>query len=44
MKDKDLKFEEIESSHTLGGGSGEGRDQGRGKWRGYRFYSDVKPT
>ena len=41
MKDKDLKFEEIESSHTLGG-SGEGRDQGRGKWRGCKFYPGVK--
>ena len=29
MKDKELKLEEIEVSHTLGG-SGEGRVQGRG--------------
>ena len=40
MKDKELKSEEIESSHTLGG-SGEGRVQGRWKWRGYTTYSDV---
>jgi hypothetical protein len=33
MKDKEFKFEEIEVSHTLGG-VGEGRVQGRGKWRG----------
>ena len=33
MKDKELKVEEIEVSHTLGG-TGEGRVQGRGKWRG----------
>ena len=38
MKDKDIKFEEIETSHTLGG-SGERRVQGRGKWRGYTSYS-----
>ena len=29
MKDKELKLEEIEASHTLGG-AGEGRDQGEG--------------
>jgi hypothetical protein len=33
MKDKELKLEEIEASHTLGG-AGEGRVQGRRKWRG----------
>ncbi len=33
MKDKELKLDEIESSHTLGG-PGEGGVQGRGKWRG----------
>ena len=33
MKDKEEKVEEIEVSHTLGG-VGEGRVQGRGKWRG----------
>jgi len=38
MKDKQLKLEEIEASHTLGG-SGEGRVQGRGKWRGCTYYS-----
>ena len=31
MKDKVVKMEEIESSHTLGG-PGEGRFQGRDKW------------
>ncbi len=34
MKDKEIKLEEIEVSHTLGG-SGEGLVQGRGKWRGF---------
>ena len=38
MKDKELKFEEIEALHTLGG-AGSGRVQGRGKWRGYTWYS-----
>jgi hypothetical protein len=35
MKDKEVKprIEEIEVCHTLGG-SGEGRVQARGKWRG----------
>jgi hypothetical protein len=33
MKDKEIKFEEIETSHTLGG-VGKGRVQGREKWRG----------
>jgi hypothetical protein len=32
MKDKVRKLEEIEASHTLGE-VGEGRVQGRGKWR-----------
>ncbi len=31
-KDKKLKIEEIAASHTLGG-AGQGRVQGRGKWR-----------
>ncbi len=35
-KDKEQKLEELESSHTLGG-AGEGRVQGRGKWRGYTW-------
>ena len=39
-KDKDLEVEEIESSLTQRG-SGEGRVQGRGKWRGCRYYSGV---
>ena len=39
MKDKQLKLEEIESFYTLGG-VGEGRVQGRGKWRGCRFFSN----
>ena len=34
-QDKELKLEETEVSHTLGG-AGEGRVQGRGKWRGCR--------
>ena len=38
MKDKELKLEEIEASHTLGG-AGEGRVQGRGKWGGCTCYS-----
>jgi hypothetical protein len=33
MKDKEQKSEEIDVSPTLGG-VGEGRVQGRGKWRG----------
>jgi hypothetical protein len=41
MKDKELKLEEIVASHTLGG-AGEGRVQGRGKWRGFKCYSGVK--
>jgi hypothetical protein len=41
MKDKELRLEEIEVSHTLGG-VGEGRVQGRGKWRGYTYYSDTE--
>ncbi len=44
MKDKELKpLEDIEASHTLGG-AGEGRVQGRGKWRGCRCYSAVRHT
>ncbi len=38
MKDKELKFEEIDVSHKLDG-SGEDRIQGRGKWTGCRYYS-----
>ena len=41
--DDKKKFEEIEVSHTLGG-SGEGGVQGRGKWRGYTYYSVVRYT
>jgi len=29
VKDKEIKLEEVEASHTLGG-AGEGRDQGEG--------------
>ena len=43
MKDKEMKFEEIEVTHTLGG-AGEGGVQGRGKWRGCTCYSTVKYT
>ena len=43
MNDKQAKLEEIETSLTLGG-VGEGRFQGRGKWRGFRWYSTVKYT
>jgi hypothetical protein len=43
MKDKEINLEEIESSHTLGVG-GEGRVQGRGKWRWCRLYSFVRHT
>ena len=38
MKDKELKVDEIESSHTLGG-VGTGRVQGRGTWRGWTCLS-----
>jgi hypothetical protein len=41
MKDKELKFEETEASHTVGE-VGEGRVQMIGKWRGCRCYSVVK--
>jgi hypothetical protein len=42
MKGKELKLKEIhEASHTLGS-AGEGRVQGRGKWRGCRCYAGVK--
>ena len=43
MKDKEIKFEEIETPHTLGG-TGEGGDRGRGKWRGSANYSGVRYT
>jgi len=36
MKDKELKFEEIEVSHTLGG-TGEDHVPGRGNWTGCRY-------
>ena len=42
MKDKELKLEEIEVTHTLGG-SGENRvHQGREKWRGCIMYSGAE--
>ena len=41
MKDKELKFEEIEGSHTLGG-TGEGHVQVRGKWRGYTYWGRFR--
>ena len=41
MKDKEVNLEDNESSHTLGG-TGEGRVQERGKWRGYTCYSTVE--
>jgi hypothetical protein len=45
MKDKEVKLEEIETSHTIGiSGTGEGRVQGRGKWRGCRYASGVRHT
>ena len=37
MKDKTLNLEETEVSNTLGG-TGEGRVEVRGKWRGCRYY------
>ena len=37
MKNEDLKFEEIETLHTLGG-TGERHVKGRGKWRGCGCY------
>ena len=43
MRDKEIKFEEIEVSHTLGG-TGKGGVQGRGKWRGCTYYSAVRYT
>jgi hypothetical protein len=45
VKDKEIKLEEIETTHTIGiGGTGEGRVQGRGKWRGCRCDSGVRHT
>ena len=41
MKDNQTKLEEIEVSHKLGG-AGEGRVQGKGKWREFRCYTGVK--
>ena len=41
VKDKEVKCEEMEASHTLGGTEG-GRVQWRGKWRVCRCYSDVR--
>jgi hypothetical protein len=43
MKGKELKLEEIEAPHTLAG-AGEGRVQGRGKWRVCTCYSAVRYT
>ena len=43
MKDKELKLEKIEASHTLGGAK-EGRVQGRGKWKGCTCYSAAQNT
>jgi hypothetical protein len=40
MKDKELKLEGIEVSHTLGG-VGEGLVQWRGKWRRCAGYSFI---
>ena len=40
MKENEVNLDQIEVSHTLGG-SGEGRVQGRGKWRWCRFFSVV---
>jgi hypothetical protein len=37
MKDKELKLDEIECSHTLDV-VWKGRVQGRGKWRGVMFF------
>ena len=39
----DLMVKNSEDSHTLGG-SGEGRVQVRGKWRGCKSYSPVRYT
>jgi hypothetical protein len=41
MKDKEVKCEEMEVSHTQGGAEG-CRVQWRGKWRVCRCYSDVR--
>jgi hypothetical protein len=41
MKDKELKLEEIEVSHTLSG-AGEGSVQGRGMWRACTSYSATE--
>ena len=41
MKGNELKLKEIETSHTLGG-AGEGRVQGKGKWREFSCYAGVK--
>jgi hypothetical protein len=42
MKDKELKLEEIEASHTLGGAGEVSR--GRGERRGCKSYSAVIHT
>ena len=39
MKDNELKLDETEASHTIGG-SGEGRDHVRGNWRGRDYLDD----
>jgi hypothetical protein len=41
MKDNEIKVKEIKVSHTLGG-AGEGRVQGRGKWRECICYAGVR--
>ena len=41
MRDKDVKFEETEVSHTLGG-AGEDRVQVRGKWLCCQILSGKK--
>ena len=38
MKDDELKFEESETSHTIGGAGGVVRGQGRGEGIGFFFY------
>jgi hypothetical protein len=43
MKDKELKLEETEASHTLGG-AGQGRVQGRGKGIGCMSSCAIRYT
>jgi hypothetical protein len=42
MKDKNPKFEENETSLTVVGGTGEGRVEVRGRWRGCRLFFTVR--